>query len=65
MMVNQRGEEVEETSLFTYGHAYENWTPAELAQAVGLLCLHLKVEVVRTNATKHGHVELVLRGAEE
>lgn len=64
MRVNQRGEEVEETTLFPYGHAWEKWTPEELAQAVALLCQHAGVEIVRTNATKHGNAELVLRPTE-
>lgn len=63
--VNQMGEPVEESELFPHGFNYQSWSKEDLATALGLLCSHLKIEIVRTNATKHGATELVLRGVDE
>jgi hypothetical protein len=58
-LVNQNGELVHEETLF------EGWsipaTPAEKDTAIGLILNHLGMTIVRTNATKHGNVELELR----
>lgn len=57
--VNQKGEEIVEETLF------QPWsvpaTDEERDAAITLLCEHLNVRIVRTNATKHGNTELVLR----
>ena len=60
MRVNQRGEPIEENTLFPYGHEYEKVSDADRNQAIDLLCQHLNVRLVRTNATKHGNTEIVL-----
>lgn len=61
--VNQNGDPVQEDTLF------ECWsvpsTPAEREQALGLILNHLGMTIVRTNATKHGNVELELRKQDE
>lgn len=56
MMVNQNGEPVQENFLYP-GDLREG----ELEQALFLLLRHLNIDLVRTNATKHGNVELDLR----
>lgn len=62
MMVNQAGEPVKEELLYTsWGDAPESVTNDERDKAIALLCEHLGVCVYRTNATKHGTTELVLR----
>jgi hypothetical protein len=55
--VNTNGDAVEETELFVgFSH-----TDDERDKAICLLLDHLGLEVVRTNATKHGTTEIVLR----
>lgn len=61
-LVNQKGEPVEETTLFRMWG--ETATDEERDTAIFLILDHLKMKVVRTNATKHGNVELVLRKEE-
>jgi len=58
MRVNQRGEEVCETDFSLYG---ETPTPEELTQIVILLLEQLNFKAVKTNATKHGNVEIEVR----
>lgn len=59
MRVNQNSEPVEEVRMFA------GWTePAtdnERDQAINLILQHLNCHIVRTNATKHGSIELELR----
>jgi hypothetical protein len=59
--VNQNDDPVEETLMF------QCWSDAATSQerdtAIGLILEHLGMEIVRTNATKHGNVELELRKA--
>lgn len=54
---NQRDEPIAEDFLY---HA-DDFREGELANAVLLLLDHLKLGLVRTNATKHGNVMLQLR----
>jgi len=56
MMVNQRGEPVQEDYLYP-----GDLRDGELEQALFMLLQHLNLDLVRTNATKHGNVELDLR----
>jgi len=59
---NQMGDAIEEEVLFpAYGYVEQS----DLGKAVSLLCARLGVEIVRTNATKHGTTELVLREAQQ
>lgn len=58
---NQMGDPVEEEVLFP---AYAYVEQSDLSAAVSLLCQRLGVEIVRTNATKHGTTELVIREVE-
>lgn len=60
--VNQQDAPIEETILFQcWG---ERSTNEERDWAIGSILQHLGMEVVRTNATKHGNVDLVLRSTE-
>lgn len=59
------GEEVQETviydscgQVFAFGVAI---TDEMRDKAIALLCEKLQVSIVQTNATKHGHTELVLK----
>jgi hypothetical protein len=57
--VNQAGAPIEEhTLLFP-----EDFKEGEVAQAVLLILGRAGLELVRTNATKHGNTELELRKA--
>lgn len=58
MNVNQRGEEVEETVLSPY---WGDMTGDEAKTLLMLLLDRLGLEAVRTNATKHGATEVILR----
>lgn len=63
---NQRGEEVKEEILFSGGLVCD-WfeiTPKDRDQAIALLCERLGVEIYRTNATKRGYTEVLLRDKE-
>ena len=57
--VNTNGDEIEETKMF------QMWcgehTDEERDMAISLLLDHFNLEIVRTNATKHGTTELELR----
>ena len=59
--VNQRGEPIHEDWIGTP----DNFVPGEAERALLLLIDHLGLSLYRTNATKHGNVELVLRRNEE
>lgn len=65
MRVNQRGEEVVEDTLYSScGMVFafnSKITDDDRDKAIALLCEKLKVSIVKTNATKHGATELVLR----
>jgi hypothetical protein len=62
MRVNQAGDPIEEEQVFAYvGDDYKPRSDQDRNDAIALLCDHLKVEIWRTNATKHGDVQLVLR----
>jgi hypothetical protein len=56
MNVNQQGHPIEEQSI-----SYSYLTLEEKKHAVQLLFEHLKLDIVRTNATKYGDFGLVLR----
>lgn len=59
MHVNQKGEPVVETELFKCWS--DTATDTERDTAISLILEHLGLEIVRTNATKHGNTELELR----
>ncbi len=58
-LVNQKDEAVEETQLFRPWS--DTATDAERDEVIGLLLEHFRLEAWRTNATKHGNVEIELR----
>jgi hypothetical protein len=61
-MVNQQGKPIEEQTIFpTWG--YER-SQEDITKTISLLCEHLNIEIVHTNATKHGNYEYQLRSAE-
>jgi hypothetical protein len=60
MIVNQNGDEVIETTLFT-PWVHEDVTDDERDHVIALILQHLGLEAVRTNATKRGHTEVDLR----
>lgn len=47
---------------------FKCWTGGESADdiktAISLILSHLKMEIVKTNAAKHGNIELLLRSIE-
>jgi len=62
--VNQKGEPVQEDTIYSYfGNVCASMPITEDVRdkAIALLCEKLQVEIVLTNATKHGTTELVLR----
>lgn len=62
MIVNQRGEEVTEETLFGYvGDTFNTVSDQERNDAIALICQHLGIRIVRTNATKHGDTQLVIQ----
>ena len=61
MQVNQMGKPVIEY-VVEFDHAVGD--VPEINTAIALLLNHLKLELVRTNATKHGVFEYVLRTTE-
>lgn len=64
MRVNQNGEQLEESTLYaSWAAGTHDRSDEERDTAICLLCEHLGVEIVRTNATKHGNTELILRKA--
>jgi len=56
-MVNQRGEPVLEDYLYDFSSVSHD----ELQTIVFAILDHLKLEALRTNATKHGNTELIVR----
>lgn len=58
-LVNPRGKPVETTVLLPYGS--EHLSPEELHEALNLLCEHLGIKIIRTNATKQGNTEIQLK----
>ena len=65
MIVNQRGEEVTEETLFGYvGDTLTAVSDQDRDDAIALICQHLGIRIVRTNATKHGNTQLVLQTEE-
>lgn len=62
MQVNQDGEDVVVDLMF---QAWGSATNEERDEAIRLICEHLKVHIVRTNATKGGRTELQLRKDDE
>lgn len=61
MYLNQAGQPVVEELLYAHGMTFEPATEEERDKAIALVCQHLGVEIVRTNATKPGTTEVVLR----
>ena len=61
MRTNQAGSPVEEEMLYAHGMTFGAVEDKDRDAAIALLCRHFGVEVVRTNATKHGTTEVVLR----
>ena len=59
--VNTNGDPVEETVMFIGDYH----TLEECEKAICLLLDHFNLEVVRTNATKHGTTDVVLREPNE
>lgn len=59
--INQAGEPVQEEQLFVFAGDNHSLTFADLHDAIALLSQHMEVEIWRTNATKHGITELVLK----
>lgn len=59
--INQRGQPVEETVLYGSGMCWTPPTVAERDTVIAMLAERLGVCVVRTNATKHGTTEIVLK----
>ena len=59
MITNQNGDSVEEAPMFLSWS--DQATNAERDEAIKLILQHLGCHIVRTNATKHGNTELVLR----
>lgn len=55
--VNQRGEPVVKETLFPFG---SNTSDDDVREAISLLCDHLGVRIIKTNATKSGHTEVEL-----
>lgn len=51
-------EAVEETMFKCWS---DSAADAERDEAIGLILHHLNMTIVRTNRTKHGNIELVLR----
>jgi hypothetical protein len=60
--VNRNGDPVEETQMFPIWCG--DHTDEERDMAIYLLLDHFNLEIIRTNATKHGTTEMVLRKQE-
>ncbi len=58
MRTNQAGKPVEEQPLFPYFE--EHASLDDIKKAISLLCEKLDVSIKRTNATKHGTIEVIL-----
>ena len=61
-MTNQNGDTIDEQQMFTC--CSDPATDHERDESIRLILEHLGCEIVRTNATKHGSIELVLRELE-
>ena len=61
--MNSKNTHFEESQLFV---PWEDDSPTkeEQAEAIRLLLQHLNLQIWRTDKTKHGNVELVLRDSE-
>jgi hypothetical protein len=57
--INRLGDPVEETQLFKFWS--DSATDDERDTAISMILDYLRMEIVRTNATKHGTTELELR----
>ena len=57
--INRLGDPVEETQLFKFWS--DSATDDERDTAISMILDYLQMEIVRTNATKHGTTELVFR----
>lgn len=58
---NQAGLPVQEDTII---FGWDSVTDQERDEAIKLILTHLKMKVVRTNATKHGTTEIELRSDE-
>ena len=59
MRINQAGNEIEETQLFTlWGDTPTN---EQRDAAIALILKHMQLECFETNSTKHGNTEIELR----
>lgn len=67
MRTNHAGDPVKEGTIYSncgMVFAFDTKITDELRdKAIALLCEKLRVDIVLTNATKHGHTELVLMDA--
>jgi hypothetical protein len=59
---NQNGDPIVEDVLHRY---VDQPTPGEMWQITAMLLDHLKLEAVRTNATKSGQFEIALRPTDQ
>ena len=62
--LNQAGQPIHEEQLFTCVGSRDEITDQTRNDAIALILQHLGVEIVATNATKHGNTEMVLRKPE-
>lgn len=61
--VNQKGEEIVQTQLFTGVDDWSDITIPEVHTAIGLILDHIGCSIIRTTNTKSGDTELqILRG---
>lgn len=58
MRVNQRGQPISEETLFPWGTGVSD---DDMREAISLLCDHLGVCIIKTNATKNGNTEVELK----
>jgi len=65
MQVNQMGQPVHTEEFYPYGWEWSTPTDTVRDAAIALLCEHLGVRIVRTNATKHGYTEVVLQKSKD
>lgn len=63
MRVNQQDAPIIEEVLFASWTSSED--PLDIARAISCLCEHLNIEIIRTNATKHGNTEVQIRSTGE
>lgn len=60
MKINQRGEQIIEEHLFAYV-GQTDITDQDRDVAIKLILEHLNLQIIATNATKHGDRQLILR----